>query len=408
MTANGRSRVLVWQWGRFGGAPRFATLLAEGLAELPDVNVILSLSRDAEILRQASPPRCDLPIETYTTLAGFLTRAITAPFSLPGLIRLIRELGPDIAVCAQPGPLDLMMAAALRWLRIPFFVLVHDADAHPGDGFPMQMWLQRSLCRQANTVAALTAHVGDRLLRQKLAGTPGRPLVRLRHPPMHYAFAEHHDPDPGPARGTFRLLLFGRLLPYKGLDLFADSLGLLGSNPALSVRVVGSGPESRALSVLRGLPGVTVENRWVPEAEVGALFSWADAVVLPYREASQSGVAAVALAARRYVVATNVGGLAEQLSSENLAILCEPDAASFATGLRLVLDRQRSVRSPPILDGPLRDGPIRDAQGQDAIDGWREIGRSLLDQTHALSLARQHRTRPAPFRHAGQLNEHPR
>lgn len=417
MTANGRSRVLVWQWGRYGGAPRFATQLAEGLAELPEVNVILSLSRDAEILRQPSPPRCDLPIDTYTTLAGFLTKVIMAPFSLPGLVRLIRELEPDIAVCAQPGPLDLMMAVALRWLGIPFLVLVHDADAHPGDGFPMQMWLQRTLCRQANTVAALTAHVGDRLLLQKLAGTPGRPLVRLRHPPMHYAFAEHHHPVPDPERGTFRFLLFGRLLPYKGLDLFADSLGLLGRGRKLSVRVVGLGPESRALSVLRGLPGVTVENRWVPEAEVGALFNWADAVVLPYREASQSGVAAVALAARRYVVATNVGGLAEQLSSETLAVLCEPDAASFANGLRLVLDRQRFSRPAvvrdapgqvaPVRDAPVRDAPVRDAPVRDAMNGWREIGRSLLDQTHALSLTRQHRTRPAPFRHTGRLNEHP-
>jgi glycosyltransferase involved in cell wall biosynthesis len=289
-----------------------------------------------------------------------------------------------------------VMAAALRWLGIPFFVLVHDADVHPGDGFPMQMWLQRSLCRQANTVAALTAHVGDRLLRQKLAGTPGRPLVRLRHPPMHYAFAEHRDPatvpepqpQPSHERGTLRLLLFGRLLPYKGLDLFAASLAILQLSTELRVRVVGSGPESHALSVLRKLPGVSVENQWVPEAEVGALFSWADAVVLPYREASQSGVAAVALAAHRYVVATNVGGLAEQLSGESLAILCEPDAVSFAAGLRLVLDRQRSVQPTPVRDAP---------------DGWREIGRSLLDQTHALSLARPKRTRPAPFGHTAHV-----
>jgi glycosyltransferase involved in cell wall biosynthesis len=368
MTGDARSRVLVWQWGRFGGAPRFATLLAEGLAGLPGVKVILSLSRDAEILRQSSPPRCDLPVDTYSTIAGFLTRAVTAPFRLPALIRLIKQHRPDIAVCAQPGPLDLLMAAALRWLKVPFFVLVHDADAHPGDGFPMQMWLQRALCRRANTVAVLTSHVGDRLLRQKLAGTPGRPLVRLRHPPMRYTAEESRGTEIC-APGGLRLLFFGRLLPYKGLDLFAESLAILEPSTGLVVRVVGLGPESEALAMLRGLPGVTVENRWVPEEEVGALFGWADAVVLPYREASQSGVAAVALASRRYVVATNVGGLAEQLSTESLAILCEPDATSFANGLRLVLDMQHSALPPP---------------ARDSADGWQEIGRSLLDQTDAV------------------------
>jgi glycosyltransferase involved in cell wall biosynthesis len=365
MTAKAPSRVLVWQWGRFGGAPRFAMLLAEGLAELPGIEVLLSLSRGAEILRGASPPHCDLPVDTYSGLVGFLVRTLTAPFAVASLVRRIKELSPDFGVCAQPGPLDLLMAAALRRLKIPFVVLVHDADAHPGDGFPLQMWLQRVLCRRADAVAALTAHVGDRLVDQKLAGTPGRPLIRLRHPPVRYSFAPTH-----PAKdGTFRLLSFGRLLPYKGLDLLAESLRLLGARPKLTVRVIGSGPESRELSVLRALPGVTVENRWVPETEVGELFSWADAVVLPYREASQSGVAAVALAAHRYVIATNVGGLAEQLGNEPLAILCEPDADSLANALRRVLDEPPCVKRVPMLD---------------TNGGWREVGQSLLEQADLL------------------------
>ena len=137
----------------------------------------------------------------------------------------------------------------------------------------------------------------------------------------------------------------------------------------LAVRVVGSGPESPELTVLRGLPGVTVENRWVPEAEVGELFSWADAVVLPYREASQSGVAAVALAANRYVVATNVGGLTEQLVGEPLAILCEPEAGSLANGLRRVLDGALDA-ARPAAKGPL--------------GAWQEIGRVLVDQAGTL------------------------
>jgi len=333
--------------------------------------VLLSLSRGAEILREDPAPRCDLLVDTYTSVGGFLGRALTAPFALPELLRRIKELRPDLAICALPGPLDLMMAAALRWLKVPFVVIVHDADAHPGDGFPMQIWLQRILCRRAGAVAALTAHVGDQLSRQKLTGTQGRPLVRLRLPPMRYEFLprDFGRPDDG-GSGTFRLLSFGRLLPYKGLDLLVESLKLLGPRPGLCVRVVGSGPESPELSALRVLPGVTVENRWVPETEVGALFSWADAVVLPYREASQSGVAAVALAAHRYVIATNVGGLAEQLTGEPLAILCEPNAASLADGLRRVID------APP------NDDPVPSPA---ADDGWRDVARSLLDQATSLS-----------------------
>ena len=250
------------------------------------------------------------------------------------------------------------MAAALRLLRIPFVVLVHDADAHPGNGFPMQMSLQRQLCRRAMTVAALSTHVGEQLLRQKLAGMLGRPLIRLTHPPMPYEVR----PRPADAGEGFRLLSFGRLLPYEGLDMLVDGLRRLGPAPG---RVVGPSPESAALAALRALPGVTVENRWVPEDEVGTLLGWADAVVLPYREASQTGAAAVALAAGRYGIATNVGGLAEQLRGGALAILCEPHADSLADGVRRVTKPARRGRRPDQPTGRVA-GSGADARGPPA------------------------------------------
>jgi glycosyltransferase involved in cell wall biosynthesis len=136
--------------------------------------------------------------------------------------------------------------------------------------------------------------------------------------------------------GPFRLLSFGRLLPYKGLDLLAGALALV-ADAGLEVRVVGQGPEGPELAALRRLPGVTVENRWVPETEIAVLMEWADGVVLSHREASQSGVAAAALAARRFLVATRVGGLVEQAAGDPAAILCDVSAEGVAAGLRAML-----------------------------------------------------------------------
>src|SRR6202034_2405521 len=104
-------------------------------------------------------------------------------------------------------------------------------------------------------------------------------LLLLSHPPVAFEV----PPRPAGAEGTLRLLTFGRLLPYKGPDLLAEALALLRPVPGLVVRVVGSGPESATLAAFRALPGVTVENRWEPEDEVGCLLGWSDALVLPYR-----------------------------------------------------------------------------------------------------------------------------
>jgi glycosyltransferase involved in cell wall biosynthesis len=304
--------ILVWQWGRRGAGPRFAATMAANLGAVGGVRTCLSLSTGAEILRGADPPANDLPVHTYEGLGGFALRMAGAPISVGPLARRIARLAPDLAICAMPGPLDLLAASALRRLGTPFAVVVHDADAHPGDGLPFQMTLQRRLLDRANGVIALTAHVAAQLREQGVVPYPGesglehRPLLRATHPPFLFG------PPPPPPRahgGPLRLLSFGRLLPYKGLDLLADALTLVGPREDLKTRVVGSGPDSDALGRLAALPAVTVENRWVPEDEIGDLLAWSDAIVLSHREASQSGVAAAAIAAGRWVVATKVGGL---------------------------------------------------------------------------------------------------
>ena len=131
--------------------------------------------------------------------------------------------------------------------------------------------------------------------------------------------------------------------------------------------MVGQGPESAALATLRKLPGVTVENRWVPEGEVGALLAWSDALVLSHREASQSGVAAAAIAAGRWVVATRVGGITEQLRHEPLARLCDPTEESVAAAIAGLLDNP-----PPA------------TVQEDPSTTWRDVANDLVRQLKAV------------------------
>lgn len=360
-------RILVWQWGRRGAGPRVATELAASLGRLPDQQVFLSLSTRAEIMRTRAAPDCALPIDTYDGVVGYLFRLLLSPLAVWPLMRRIRALGPDVAICAMPGPLDLVMVWALRRLRVRIVVTVHDADLHPGDGFPMQMALQRRLIRRADALIALTGHVAWCLRQQGAAR--GKPLLTASLPPFVFG-----PPPAAPLShgGPMRLLCFGRLLPYKGLDLLEAALRGIGDAPPHEVRIVGQGPESETLRALAALPGVRVENRWVPEDEVGALIAWADAVLLPYREASQSGVAAIAIAAGRWVVATRVGGLAEQFRDEQLALLCEPQAASIRAGLI------RLLTAPPGMPDDHTDP--RDRWSEMAEQLVRQISEALFDR----------------------------
>jgi len=337
-------RVLVWQWGRFGAGPRVAADFAALFNTLPGTDAALSLSRRAEILQGPHRPRCELPMPTYGSVLGFAGRALRTPIIIPWLARQIRALQPDVALCAMPGPLDLGMHAALRLARVPYAVVVHDAEAHPGDGRPLEITLQRMLLKRADGIVVLSDHVRGRL--DELGLTAGKTVLKTTLPPHTL---ETPPPPPRAHGGKLRLLCFGRLLPYKGLDLLAEALARVLPRDDLDIRVVGEGPESAPLRILRGLPGVSVENRWVPEEEVGTLLAWSDAVVLTHREASQSGVVAAALAAKRWIVATRVGGIAEQLRGQAGAVLCDVDPEAVAEGVKRLLEHPPAVdaMAPP-------------------------------------------------------------
>lgn len=334
-------KIVVWQWGRVGGGPRYGAELAESLRGVPGCEAVLSLSSYAEILAGANPPRCEMPVPLIEKSARGVLGLFLLPFRVLGLAARIRRMRPDLAICAMPGMVDFLMVWALRAAGVHYWVVVHDAELHPGDGRPFQMELQRALMRGAAGLIVLSAHVGARL--RELDVVHGRKLIQSEHPPRPFLPA----PPPVLAHGgRMRLLFFGRLLPYKGIDLLVEALTLLGPRDDFELRVVGSGPDSAPLQALATLPGVTVENRWVPEEEIGLLLAWSDALVLSHREASQSGGAAAAVAARRFVVATAVGGIPEQLAGEALARLCQPEATSLAAALRDLLDT-RGEAPPP-------------------------------------------------------------
>ncbi len=367
-------KVLVWQWGRLGAGPRFATCLADALRNRPGIEVTLSLCRDAEIMASASPPHCEMSVRTYHGMAGFLLRVAFAPLALPFLLARLRRVRPDLAICAMPGPLDLLMAAALRLLGTRLVVVVHEADAHPGDGFPTQMALQRVLCRWADRLVVLSSYVGAQLQQQRRAGMSRPSVIPFKHPPFAFDLpSQTAGRRPGPPR----LLFFGRLLSYKGLDLLAAAVASLPAETAIVVRVVGRGPECLALNALRTCRSVTVENRWVPEQEIGDLLAWSDALILPYREASQSGVAAAAMAAGRPVIATRVGGLREQLAGAMQVVLCEPDADSLARGIRLWLE------TPPQI-----------LPRTDAAEAWRQAASGLMQAIGTSLPPRSTRVKP--------------
>jgi len=332
-------RIFLWYWGRRGGGAQYALGLARALSRQDGVSLAMSVSAQGELhgaFRALSVPMDS--VETWNDVAG----VPGALRRLPALRRRLLERAgqADVVVSAMAHPLTPLLAPEVG--RVAAYVpVVHDATPHPGDfAFAWHWRLDRELA-SARAAVTLSQAVAQALVARR----PGLPLIRSRLPAL--LAEEGVAPPPPPDAPDF--LFFGRLRPYKGLDLLRDAFAALRArHPTAKLRVVGEGDAEVVAPGLAALPGVTVEPRWVAEAEIPALLGSARAVVLPYREASQSGVAVQALALGVPVVATPVGGLTEQVRPGLGGILAAaPTVEAFAAALQTalahgVLDRLRA------------------------------------------------------------------
>jgi glycosyltransferase involved in cell wall biosynthesis len=103
--------------------------------------------------------------------------------------------------------------------------------------------------------------------------------------------------------------------------------------PEATLRIVGSGEPEGVAPGISSLPRVLLEPRWVPDSEMAPLIASSRCLVLPYREASQSGVLPLALAHGVPVIATSVGGLAAQLADGKSGFVVRPDPTALAAAM---------------------------------------------------------------------------
>ena len=125
---------------------------------------------------------------------------------------------------------------------------------------------------------------------------------------------------------------------YKGLDLLLTAWGKLkrqGKTAGRKLIVAGefyTAPEPyKRLVDEQGIADeVILHDRFIPDSVVGAYFSAADFVVLPYRSATQSGVTQIAYQFSTPMIVTDVGGLGEIVPDQKVGYLCRPEVDSIA------------------------------------------------------------------------------
>jgi glycosyltransferase involved in cell wall biosynthesis len=173
----------------------------------------------------------------------------------------------------------------------------------------------------------------------------GRPVAVVAHP-VYDLFAEGVLPDPAAARAELGLgaeeevlLFFGLIRPYKGLEVLLRAMpAILAKRPVKLViagECYGDDQPLHALIEQLGIGGaLKLDLKYVPNEAVASYMVAADAVVVPYLHATQSGIVQVAYAFGKPVITTRVGGIPEVVWEGETGLLVPPsDPAALAAAV---------------------------------------------------------------------------
>ncbi len=375
-----RLRVLFWHWGRGGAGSKFTFELVRAAQQIGDIDCYVSAVADcelADLVRSLGEP---LPLCEITTFKGnkaTMTGKLAALYGLTGLAQIGQQFKEfiarhqiDLVVCTMPAIWDAAVFGVIRTMQLPFILVVHDATPHPGDSYPLRHLTMRREMVAADGLIVLSDHVKQQVMARHAISADR--IWTLPHGAFEFGVKMQRHLDH--SRPT-RLLFLGRIVAYKGLDLLLGAYRLLQQQGAnVSLEVMGSGDISPYAEQLDGLSGVTLINQWVDEADIGAALARNDVMVMPYREASQSGVAASAATAGMPMVATPVGGLTEQIIDGTTGVIAPTACANgVATAIRRLIDDHAlyahcSAGAMAYAEQELGWGPIAQRMGAIARD----------------------------------------
>lgn len=245
------------------------------------------------------------------------------PGAWPRVAKRILRASPDAVLIPWWtfffAPHYFWLVRKLRRTDIPVIFLCHNFFDHEAAGWKKSLSLKA--LRQASGFVFHSAE------EQALARNyfPHIPSLLSPHPLYDHLPAAKSSHAKGE---RLELLFFGLVRPYKGLEDLIEAIESIGDR---SIRLTVAGEwwahQDSLKERCRKLEAegrARLIDRYLSDAEAATAFQDCDAVILPYRSATNSGVLAHALQARKPVIVTKTGALPEMVTDGNSGLVVPP------------------------------------------------------------------------------------
>lgn len=258
----------------------------------------------------------------------------------------LKELEADQIICGYWLPLlSPCLTTVLKGLKKKTRVtgIIHNAVPHekrPGDRLLTKVFL-----RQLTDAVVLSKSVAEDL---KTFSFPEDLAVKQLFHPIYDVYGEAVERDVAIEALSLEkkkryLLFFGFIRSYKGLDILIDAFGRAQLPDDVNLLIAGEFYDNREkyiqmISSNRRSSQIHLREGYIPSEQVKYYFCASEAVVLPYRNATQSGITQIAIHFSLPVVSTRVGGIEEYVQQDINGRLTSSQPHVLAADLRQLFE----------------------------------------------------------------------
>ncbi|WP_102407638.1 glycosyltransferase [Parabacteroides bouchesdurhonensis] len=268
------------------------------------------------------------------------------PFSYFKTVKEIKAFAPDVLIISYwmsffvPGYAHI---ANRMKKHCKVITLIHNAIPHEPRFFDKPM--AKLLFKQSHGFIVMSDTVKNDLESLR----PGAKYIQNPHP-LYNHFGEKRKKKEAITSLALELdkktlLFFGLIRDYKGLDLLIEAMSQLDGSYQLLIAGECYGSYDKYQALIDASPAgkrIHSYNRYIADDEIPAFFSAADALILPYRSATQSGVVSVAYHYNLPMLSTPVGDFQHSIADPGTGIVVpEISANAIAKGIKELLSPEK-------------------------------------------------------------------
>lgn len=223
---------------------------------------------------------------------------------------------------------------------------LHEVTGHSGDTSSYDVKILKKLIKENIPVifnsqvskdrfAAFRASVTKAPFREKLYKMIRFSLYETYH---HFSQDENIEDSKTTAAPVPVILHFGRIVPYKGIDILIDAVKILQETQPVHLVIAGGGAPYFSFE---GINSYEFINYAISNEEIIALIKRCTVVVCPYRSASQSGIPMTVYSFNKPIIGSSAGGLKEVIDHNVTGLLVDTlDAPSFASAIGSLISNE--------------------------------------------------------------------